>query len=247
MVEIDRFKRPGEDDTAIALRLVKECGVASVPGSSFYNPASLGHWPDPLLFLQEDRDSSGCRDPSGPTGRRSNSSSHTIRIMDSPADDADRVTRLRNCIARFPKTPGVYLMKDAKGRVLYVGKAKDLRARVSSYFQDSTDLLATRGPDIARMISKVRDIDFLECETEVDALLQESRLIKDIQPPHNAQLRDDKTFPYLEITTGDDFPGVYVTRKPRLKGSKLYGPFVSAGVAARRYERVAEGVQIPHL
>jgi excinuclease ABC subunit C len=149
--------------------------------------------------------------------------------MDSLADDAARVARLRERIGQFPKTPGVYLMKDVKGRVLYVGKAKDLRARVSSYFQDSADLLATRGPDIARMISKVEDIDFLECDTEVDALLQESRLIKDIQPPHNAQLRDDKTFPYLEVTTGDDFPGVYVTRKPRLKGSKLYGPFISAG------------------
>ncbi|HVP13223.1 MAG TPA: excinuclease ABC subunit UvrC [Phycisphaerae bacterium] len=149
--------------------------------------------------------------------------------MDSLADANARVQRIRERIAQFPKTPGVYLMKDAKGRVLYVGKAKDLRSRVSSYFQDSADLLATRGPDIARMIAKVEDIDFLECETEVDALLQESRLIKDIQPPHNAQLRDDKTFPYLEITTGDDFPGVYVTRKPRLKGTKLYGPFVSAG------------------
>ena len=71
------------------------------------------------------------------------------------------------------------------------------------------------------------DIDFLDTETEVDALLQESRLIKDIQPPYNERLRDDKTFPYLEITTGDDFPGVYVTRKPRPKGTKLYGPFIN--------------------
>jgi excinuclease ABC subunit C len=120
-------------------------------------------------------------------------------------------------------------MKDETGRVLYVGKAKDLRARVSSYFQPSADLLNTRGPEIARMITRVREIDILECETEVDALLKEARLIKDIQPPHNAALKDDKTFPYLEITTGDDFPGVFVTRAPRHKGSKLYGPFASAG------------------
>lgn len=149
--------------------------------------------------------------------------------MNPLADDARRVQRLRERIAQFPKTPGVYLMKDAKGRVLYVGKAKDLRARVSSYFQDSADLLATRGPDIARMAAMVQDIDFLECDTEVDALLQENRLIKDIQPPHNAQLKDGKTFPYLEITTGDDYPGVFVTRKPRVQGSKVYGPFISAG------------------
>jgi len=148
--------------------------------------------------------------------------------VDPLADDQRRIQRLRERIALFPKTPGVYLMKDAKGRVLYVGKAKDLRSRVSSYFQDSADLLGTRGPDIARMAALVEDLDFLECDTEVDALLQESRLIKDIRPPHNVQFKDDKTFPYLEVTTGDDFPGVYVTRQPRPKGRKLYGPFISS-------------------
>jgi len=143
--------------------------------------------------------------------------------------DQDPITIIREKIAMFPKSPGVYLMKDARQTVLYVGKAKDLRARVSSYFQESADLLNTRGPDIARMVTQVADIDFLDCETEVDALLKEARLIKDIQPPYNAQLKDGKTFPYLEITTGDDFPGVFVTRTPRHKGSKLYGPFASAG------------------
>jgi len=141
--------------------------------------------------------------------------------------DTKRIEALRAKIKHFPKTPGVYLMKDTRGRVLYVGKAKDLRSRVGSYFQDSADLLSTRGPEIARMAAAVVDIDFLDTETEVDALLQENRLIKDIQPPYNERLRDDKTFPYLEITTGDDFPGVYVTRKPRPRGTKLYGPFVN--------------------
>jgi excinuclease ABC subunit C len=140
----------------------------------------------------------------------------------------DRHKKLQVRIAAFPKSPGVYLMKDAEGRVLYVGKAKDLRARISSYFQPGADLLKTRGPDICRMIEKVDDIDVLECDSEVEALLKESRLIKDIQPPHNVLLKDDKTFPYIEITTSDDFPAVFVTRTPRLKGSKLYGPFLSA-------------------
>lgn len=144
----------------------------------------------------------------------------------SDSDDR-RIAELRAKIAHFPKSPGVYLMKDAAGRVLYVGKARDLRARVASYFQASADLLASRGPEIAHMASLVADIDFLDCETEVDALLTENRLIKDVQPPYNERLKDDKTFPYLEITTGDEFPGVYVTRKPRLKGSRLFGPFVN--------------------
>ena len=139
----------------------------------------------------------------------------------------NRLAVIRERIAEFPKTPGVYLMKDAHGVVLYVGKAKDLRSRVSSYFQPGADLLNTRGPDICRMVDAVAEVDYVECDTEVDALLMESRLIKDIQPPHNAMLKDGKTFPYIEITTGDDFPGVYITRTPRPKGSKLYGPFLS--------------------
>lgn len=142
--------------------------------------------------------------------------------------DEKRITALRELISRFPNSPGVYLMKDTDGKVLYIGKAKDLRSRVMSYFQPSADLLTSRGPDIANMATRVADIDFLDCETEVDAILKEARLIKDIQPPHNAQLKDDKTFPYLEITTGDDFPGVFVTRTPRAKGSKLYGPFTNS-------------------
>ncbi|MGD8452100.1 MAG: excinuclease ABC subunit UvrC [Phycisphaerae bacterium] len=142
--------------------------------------------------------------------------------------DAARLEHIRDLIAHLPRTPGVYLMKDRDGVVLYVGKARELRSRVASYFQESADLLGTRGPEIANMVTRVVDIDFLECETEVDALLTESRLIKDIQPPCNERLKDDKTFPYLEITTRDDFPLVRVTRQPRLKGSKLYGPFISA-------------------
>jgi excinuclease ABC subunit C len=149
-----------------------------------------------------------------------------ITIIHMPS--SDHLTRLREIISNLPKTPGVYLMKDADGKVLYVGKARDLRSRVASYFQLSADLLNTRGPEIAHMAALVRDIDFLDCETEVDALLTENRLIKDIQPQYNERLKDGKSFPYLEITTRDDFPGVFVTRQPRPKGTKLYGPFTSA-------------------
>jgi excinuclease ABC subunit C len=144
-----------------------------------------------------------------------------------PPTGETRIQRLREKIGQFPKTPGVYLMKDREGVVLYVGKARDLRSRVASYFQDSADLLNTRGPRIAHMVGLVDDIDFLECETEVDALLKENRLIKDTQPPYNERLKDDKTFPYLEITTADDFPGVHLTRQPRPRGNKLYGPFLN--------------------
>jgi len=157
-------------------------------------------------------------------------SSADASAKQTPADKtaAGNVQSLPAKIRQLPKSPGVYLFKDAQGRVLYVGKAKDLRSRVSSYFQNSADLARSRGPEIVRMVSQTVDVDFLDCETEVDALLKENRLIKDIQPPFNERQRDDKSFPYLEITTSDDFPGVYVTRKPRPRGSKLYGRFVNA-------------------
>jgi len=127
-------------------------------------------------------------------------------------------------VKALPKAPGVYLMKDARGRVLYVGKAVDLRSRVAQYFQPSADL----GPKKAQMVAEVADVEFLPAESEVDALLTEARLIKDIHPRYNVRLTDDKTFPYLEITTREDFPGVYFTRTPSAKGTKLYGPFQGA-------------------
>ncbi len=127
-------------------------------------------------------------------------------------------------IKSFPQAPGVYLMKDARGRVIYIGKAVSLRSRVGQYFQPSADL----GPKKEQMIAEVADIEFLPVESEVDALLTEARLIKDTHPRYNVRLTDDKTFPYLEITTRDAFPGVYFTRTPASKGTKLYGPFSSA-------------------
>ena len=125
----------------------------------------------------------------------------------------------------FPQTPGVYLMKDSSGVVIYVGKAKNLRSRASSYFLKN----AEQELRLANWLHEICDIDYLECESEVDALLVESRLIKDIQPRHNKEQKDDKTFPYLQITTRDDFPRIEVTREPATSSVKLYGPFASAG------------------
>jgi len=143
----------------------------------------------------------------------------------------DSFKKIRELVKEFPTGPGLYFMKDANGTVLYVGKAGNLRSRVASYFQPSADIESTRGPKIAEMLKKVEDISFLEMPSEVDAVLQEARLIKDIRPPYNSDLTDDKTFPYLEITIRDEYPGVYITRKPRER-SKLFGPF--AGVSDLR-------------
>ncbi|HEY7090820.1 MAG TPA: excinuclease ABC subunit UvrC [Tepidisphaeraceae bacterium] len=135
----------------------------------------------------------------------------------------DRLQKLCDKAKALPKTPGVYLMKDDKGRVIYVGKSATLRDRVCSYFQASTKLEYKK----SGMLDEVVDFDVVETESEVEALLSENRLIKDIQPKYNARLLDDKTYPYLMVTTDEDYPGVYVTREPRTKGVKLYGPFTS--------------------
>lgn len=145
-------------------------------------------------------------------------------MASSDADDIRSPAALK--VRSFPHKPGVYLMKDEAGRVIYVGKAKDLRNRASSYFLKA----AAEDPRTAKLVREIRDIDYIEAESEVDAVLLEARLIKDIQPKYNRELKDDKTFPYLEIYIREDFPRVVFTREPQERGTKLYGPFPSPRV-----------------
>ena len=143
-----------------------------------------------------------------------------------PLENREKLNELLKKARALPRVPGVYLMKDDKGRVIYVGKASRLPDRVSSYFIPSAEL----GPNKQRMLGMIDDFDAIECESEWEALLTENRLIKDIHPQFNARLTDDKTFPYLAITTREDFPGVYITRSPgdpAFKGAKILGPFTS--------------------
>ncbi len=142
----------------------------------------------------------------------------------SPAGSGD-FTAPHEKVRTFPATPGVYLMKDAQGRVIYVGKAVNLRSRAGSYFTKAAEAEFRT----AKLIPEIADIDYINADSEVDALLIEARLIKDIQPRFNAQLKDDKTFPYLQITTREDFPRIEFTRQPETSGVKLYGPFTNAG------------------
>lgn len=127
-------------------------------------------------------------------------------------------------VKQFPTTPGVYLMKDAQNRVIYVGKAKNLRNRAGHYFTKA----AAEDHRTCDLVKLIADIDFLSADSEVDALLLEARLVKDIQPRFNVDLKDDKSFPYLQIRMREDFPRVEFTRAPKRRGVKLYGPFTSA-------------------
>lgn len=140
------------------------------------------------------------------------------------AEDQPDQTPAAQKVRSFPQAPGVYLMKDAAGRVIYVGKAKNLRARAGSYFLKA----AAEDPRTAGLVREIADVAYIEAESEVDALLVEARLIKDIQPKYNKELRDSKTFPYLEIFVREDFPRVRFTREPKDRGTRLYGPFASS-------------------
>lgn len=127
-------------------------------------------------------------------------------------------------VKTFPTTPGVYLMKDAGGNVIYLGKAKNLRSRASTYFSKE----ALSDPRIRDWVGLIADIDFISTDDDIGAMLLEARMIKDLRPRFNKDLKDDKTFPYLQIRTREEFPRVQITRSPRRKGVRLYGPFTSA-------------------
>ncbi|KAA0229154.1 excinuclease ABC subunit UvrC [Fimbriimonadia bacterium ATM] len=123
----------------------------------------------------------------------------------------------------LPDAPGCYLFKDADGRLLYVGKAISLRNRVRSYFHKS----AQHSIRIARMVARVRDIEWFALDSELEALVLECNLIKEHRPPYNVRLRDDKSYPYI-VVTKEKFPRVLFTRKIRKDGSRYFGPYTSA-------------------
>jgi len=133
-------------------------------------------------------------------------------------------TYIAEQIRGLPNSPGVYLMKDAEGNILYVGKAANLRHRVSSYFgagQKPT-------PKLQRMVSKVNDLDYFVTASEQEALVLELNLIKRHHPRYNVRLKDDKTFPYLKIDLNEDWPKVHITRRLEEDKGRYFGPFASA-------------------
>jgi excinuclease ABC subunit C len=125
----------------------------------------------------------------------------------------------------IPQKPGIYQFKDARGDILYIGKARNLKNRVSSYFQKSSSLT----PQKQLMIPKIKKVEFIITSSETEALLLESNLIKKHQPPYNIDLKDDKNFLYIKITINEDFPRVFTVRNVIADGAKYFGPSASAG------------------
>jgi excinuclease ABC subunit C len=133
-------------------------------------------------------------------------------------------TVLEPKVKALPGKPGVYLFRDATGRILYVGKAKSLRSRVRSYFQQGGD---TRSA-IGGMVSRIADVEVIVTSNEVEALHLEQNLVKRHRPPYNVRLRDDKSFPYIAVTVEDDYPRVMFTRERHRRGVVYFGPYANA-------------------
>ncbi len=133
--------------------------------------------------------------------------------------------KIQSVLNSLPHKPGIYLMKDAQGSILYVGKANSLYNRVRSYFQESTDL----SPKNRSMVAKIDDIEFLVVKNEVEALVLECNYIKQYRPKYNVLLRDDKSYPYIKISLAEDFPRVYRVRSFQRDGNRYFGPYTNAG------------------
>jgi excinuclease ABC subunit C len=136
--------------------------------------------------------------------------------------------KLLDRVKQLPDKPGVYLFKNSKGRVIYVGKAKSLIHRVRSYFYD-----VTGGPLTYWMVAEAADLDFIVTDSPVEALMLENNLIKKNQPRYNILLRDDKTHPYIKLTIQEDYPRAYIVRRVRKDGAAYFGPFIPASLAKK--------------
>jgi excinuclease ABC subunit C len=136
--------------------------------------------------------------------------------------------RLEKRLKEIPQEPGVYLMRDASDRILYIGKSKKLRSRVRSYFRESQKL----SDRIAMMVRQVVEIEFIVTDTEAEALALEANLVKQHQPYFNVLLKDDKKYPYVLVTWSEEYPRIFITRNRRIakEKDKYYGPFVDAGL-----------------
>ena len=127
-------------------------------------------------------------------------------------------------LKKLPTEPGVYIMRDENDTIMYVGKAVNLRNRVRSYFRSNIG----RGPAIDNMVSKIDRFEFIVTDSELEALVLENNLIKEHSPKYNTLLKDDKTYPYIKVTTGEDYPRILFSRKMKRDRSRYFGPYSSA-------------------
>ena len=150
-----------------------------------------------------------------------------------------RIQRLRDKANSLPSVPGVYIMKDADGNIIYVGKSKKLKNRVTTYFTGNNHT-----PKTTRMVSLVEDFDYIVCKTEIEALTLENVLIKRHMPKYNIRLKDSKSYPYIKVTN-EEYPRLFVTRDRRSDRASYYGPYQGASQAYTALEAVVKIFALP--
>jgi len=155
------------------------------------------------------------------------------------SDHGARLQRLLDKANSLPLCPGVYMMKDAAGKVIYVGKSRKLKNRVSQYFQNSEKNTKT-----ARMVDRVQDFDYILCETEIEALSLENTLIKQYTPKYNIRLKDAKSYPYIKITD-ETYPRLVMTRKREADKGKYFGPYSGTATVYSVIGSLQKALQLP--
>ncbi len=150
------------------------------------------------------------------------------------------LNRIKEKLATLPLCPGVYLMKDSNDNIIYVGKSKVLKNRVSQYFQHS----AAHSPKTLSMVSQIADFEYIITDTEAEALALECNLIKKYRPKYNILLKDDKQYPYIKITTKEDFPRIFMTRRLQKDGNTYFGPYMTALNVKEAIEEIRKLFQI---
>ena len=127
-------------------------------------------------------------------------------------------------LKKLPGSPGVYIMRDEADSILYVGKAINLHNRVRSYFRENIG----RGPMIDKMVTLIARFEYIITDSELEALVLENNLIKEYSPKYNTLLKDDKTYPYIKVTLGEEYPRILFSREMKKDKSKYFGPYTSA-------------------
>ncbi|PIU29493.1 MAG: excinuclease ABC subunit C [Candidatus Hydromicrobium americanum] len=142
--------------------------------------------------------------------------------------------KIKELLKILPKKSGVYIFKNSKGKIIYIGKAKNLYSRVKSYFQDRSDNFLYAKP--LNFAKKIKSIDYIVTDNETEALILEGSLIKKNKPKYNIDLKDDKSYPFIAVTVNEKFPRVFLTRDRNIKGAKYFGPYTDAGAVRKTLE-----------
>lgn len=151
---------------------------------------------------------------------------------------------LEQKLKEIPCSPGVYLHKDAAGRILYIGKAKNLRSRVRQYFQSGPQSIFGYDIKTRELVKQIADVEFIVTDNEVEALILEATLVKQHQPRFNYKLKDDKSYPHLKLTINEPFPKVVITRRIQKDGALYFGPFLPASLARKTIDLINRTFQL---